>query len=227
MRPPSRGRRRGSPPRTPRRSGARPSPPRSGAGRSRACRARRWPGTVATSWRSAPVRSLYSATRPSSKERPVQPDLVEERPVEREDRARRRAGRGGDGHLAERVDRPRRVAAVRAALRARLAGEAEPDRLVRQETLALVEVHEAHDVVRAQRRLPGHGAAGGALAALVAAGGVPAGALLHLRAQGDPAVGAGVRTVGAHFRQSSGPPLRAGARKARPGIVVPRATGEK
>ena len=96
-----------------------------------------------------------------------------------------------------------------------------------EEALAPVEVDQPHDVVRAQRRLDGHRAAGGALPALVAAGGVQAGALLHLRAQRHPAVGAGVRSVRAHFRQSSGPPLRAGALKARPGIVDLVSDGRK
>ncbi len=66
------------------------------------------------------------------------------------DVARQAGDAGVEAHLAQGVDDARRVAAVRAARRAGLAGEAQPDRLVGEGLLAAVLDDQAHDVVRPQ-----------------------------------------------------------------------------
>jgi hypothetical protein len=103
-------------------------------------------------------------------------------------------GPGGEGHLPQGVHDARRIAPVRATLGARLAGQAQPDRGVREHAIGAVEVDQPHHVVRAQRRLGGHRAARGALAALVATGRLDAGpAAQRLGQRRRPVVGPGVR----------------------------------
>ena len=81
----------------------------------------------------------------------------------------------GRRHLAHGVDDARRVAAVRTAFRAGLASEAEPDGFVVEQALAAVVHGQPHHVVRPQVGFARHGAAGRALAALVAGADVDAG----------------------------------------------------
>jgi len=74
------------------------------------------------------------------------------------------------GHLAERIHHGGRIQFFRTALSAGQAAGATPEGRAPEEFLLgrrIADLNQPHDLVRHQIHVPGHGAAGGALAALV------------------------------------------------------------
>ena len=153
-----------------------------GSGRSlpRASR----PGVDAASCSSAPLRSLYSSTIPSSNIRPCRRTWSRNARWNAATRAGTLAGRLARGRSRARrpAPAPARSRSGSGPSRSRRRGTARSSRRPPRRSRRSSD-DEAHHVVRADARLGRHRAAGGALAALVAAGGVDAGQREHLFAQ--------------------------------------------
>lgn len=94
-----------------------------------------------------------------------------------------------ESDLTQGVDHDCRIEPVRAARRACLTGQTQPDGLGSEQTIPEIELQETDDLVGFESHLGRHGAAGRALAALIAACRVEAGRISHLREQGGRANG--------------------------------------